>query len=79
MKSPGRKNEPEKDPDMLDEYDFRDAVVGKYAARYRAGSTVVVLDPDVAQVFTNSEKVNQALRRLIEHQAREAAGGKPGR
>jgi len=51
---------------MLDEYDFRGGVRGKYAARYAEGSNVVVLDPDVAQVFPDTESVNRALRALAE-------------
>jgi hypothetical protein len=54
------------DVDMLDEYDFRDGVRGKYASRYAEGTNVVVLSPDVAKVFPNSEAVNTALRKLIE-------------
>ena len=54
----------ERDPEMLDEYDFSNGVRGKYAGRFAKGSNVVVLDPDVAQVFTDSESVNQALRAL---------------
>lgn len=54
------------EPDMLDEYDFRGGVRGKYAARYAEGTNVVVLSPDVAKVFPNSESVNAALRKLIE-------------
>ena len=53
-------------PDMLDEYDFSDAVRGKYVERFAKGCNVVVLDPDVAEVFTDSESVNQALRALVE-------------
>lgn len=52
--------------DMLDEYDFSSGVRGKYAKRYAEGSNVVVLDPDVAEVFPNSESVNHALRALAE-------------
>jgi hypothetical protein len=63
------------DPDMLDEYDFSNGVRGKYADRFPKGSNVVVLDPDVARVFTDSESVNQALRALaeiIQHQSEKA-------
>ncbi len=59
------------DADMLDEYDFSGGVRGKYVDRFAEGSNVVVLDPDVARVFTDSESVNQALRALagiIQHQ-----------
>ena len=48
------------------EYDFRGGVRGKYVARYRAGTNVVVLDPDVAASFGTSEAVNRALRALLE-------------
>jgi|SRR6185503_14081917 hypothetical protein len=51
--------------EMLDEYDFSGGVRGKYVGRVSQGSNVVVLDPDVARVFTNSESVNQALRALV--------------
>jgi hypothetical protein len=65
----------ERDPDLLEEYDFSNGVRGKYAGRFAQGSNVVVLDPDVAQVFTDSESVNQALRALagiIQHQSEKA-------
>ncbi len=55
----------ESDEDMLDEYDFSGGVRGKYVERFPRGCNVVVLDPDVAQVFTDSESVNQALRALV--------------
>jgi hypothetical protein len=51
---------------MLDEYDFSGGVRGKYVGRFRKGCNVVVLEPDVAQVFPDSESVNQALRALAE-------------
>lgn len=59
-----QKESNERDPEMLDEYDFSGGVRGKYVDRFPKGSNVVVLDPDVAQVFTDSESVNQALRAL---------------
>jgi hypothetical protein len=54
----------EHEPEMLEEYDFSDGVRGKYADHFARGSHVVVLDPDVAQVFSDSESVNRALRAL---------------
>ena len=51
--------------EMLDEYDFSAGMRGKYVDRFSHGSNVVVLDPDVARVFTDSESVNQALRALV--------------
>ena len=56
--------EPE-DDDMLEEYDFSNGIRGKYVERFREGSNVVVLSPDVAEVFPDSESVNEALRTLI--------------
>lgn len=59
------------DPDMLPEYDFSEGVRGKYVGRFAEGCNVVVLEPDVARIFTDSESVNRALRALagiIQHQ-----------
>ena len=53
------------DDDMLPEYDFTGAVRGKYYERYRQGTNVVLLDPDVAAVFRDSAAVNDALRLLV--------------
>ncbi len=47
---------------MLPEYDFSQGIRGKYAVRYAAGTNVVVLSPDVAKLFPDSESVNRALR-----------------
>ncbi|MDH3727387.1 MAG: hypothetical protein OER77_07630 [Myxococcales bacterium] len=49
--------------EMRTEYDFSDAVRAKYADRFKEGSNVVVLDPDVAAVFPDSKAVNDALRK----------------
>ena len=57
--------ETRRDPDMLDEYDFSKGVCGKYAKSYALGTNVVILSPDVAEVFPNSESVNEALRLFI--------------
>ena len=59
--------EPNKEAvEMLDEYDFSQGVVGKYAKQYSEGTNIVLLDPDVAKVFPDSEAVNQALRALAQ-------------
>ena len=58
--------ETERDPDMLDDYDFSQGVRGKYVQRFAQGSNVVVLSPDVAEIFPDSESVNTALRLLVE-------------
>jgi len=51
--------------EMRPEYDFRGGVRGKYYKEYVKGTNVVLLEPDVAAVFHDSESVNQALRVLI--------------
>lgn len=56
--------------EMLDEYDFSQGVIGKYAKQYAQGTNIVVLDPDVARVFPDSAAVNQALRQIIEQRSR---------
>jgi hypothetical protein len=53
---------------MRDEYDFSQGQRGKYARRYTQGTNVVVLEPDVAKVFSNSKAVNVSLRRIIRQQ-----------
>jgi hypothetical protein len=53
--------------DLLPEYDFdySQARPNRFAGRMTADSIVVVLDPDVAEVFKTPEAVNRALRALI--------------
>ena len=50
--------------EILPEYDFSRSKPNKYAPRYAAGSVVVVLEPDVAAIFPDSVKANEALRTL---------------
>jgi len=57
--------------ELRPEYDLRellkDGVRGKYAERYKEGTNLVLLEPDVAKVFANNENaVNEALRLVIE-------------
>jgi hypothetical protein len=54
--------------DMRPEYDFasmKGGVRGKYAKRYRAGTNLVLLDPDLAEAFPTEAAVNDALRALL--------------
>ena len=59
----------EMEDELRPEYDLaellRGGARGKYVARYRAGSNVVVLAPDVAQAFPTEEAVNEALRLVV--------------
>ncbi|MCL6436465.1 MAG: hypothetical protein K6T90_20105 [Leptolyngbyaceae cyanobacterium HOT.MB2.61] len=48
--------------EMRPEYDFSGGVRGKYYEAYMQSSNVVVLDPDVAEIFRDSASVNEALR-----------------
>jgi hypothetical protein len=58
-------NDPIVDDEMRAEYDLRGGIRGKYYKQYMEGTNVVLLDPDVAAVFRDSDSVNQALRVLI--------------
>jgi hypothetical protein len=55
--------------DLRPEYDLRalmkEGVRGKYAERYRAGTNLVLLDPDVAKAFPDEKSVNDALRLVV--------------
>jgi hypothetical protein len=51
--------------EMRPEYDFRGGVRGKYLARYKASTHLVVLDPDVSLAFPNAAAVNEALPVLV--------------
>jgi hypothetical protein len=58
--------------EILPEYSLKGAVRGKYAARYAEGTNVVLLDEDVAELFPDSESVNQALREFAESRGKSA-------
>ncbi len=60
--------ENEMEDELRPEYNFAQmegGVRGKYVERYRTGTNLVLLDPDVAQAFPNAQAVNDALRLLI--------------
>jgi hypothetical protein len=57
---------PRKADELRPEYDFSGGVRGKHHLAYKAGTNVVVLDPDVAEAFPNSSSVNRALRLPLE-------------
>ncbi|MGL5792988.1 MAG: hypothetical protein ACRC06_01015 [Waterburya sp.] len=61
--------ENEMEDELRSEYDFfqmKEGVRGKYVDRYRAGTNLVLLDPDVAEAFPDDASVNEALRLLIQ-------------
>ena len=62
------KNNKEPEDDLRPEYDFsklKGRVRGKYVERYREGTNLVLLDPDVAAAFPDAKAVNDALRLLL--------------
>lgn len=54
------------DDDLRPEYDLsqllKGGTRGKYAERFKAGTNLVLLEPDVASAFPTDESVNAALR-----------------
>lgn len=57
-----------KTDELLTEYKREDlgvGVRGKYFKDYNKGTNLVLLNPDVAKIFTSDEAVNEALRSLI--------------
>ena len=51
--------------EMRPEYDLRGGIRGKYFQRYRQGTNIVLLEPDIAEAFHDSETVNLALRQFL--------------
>ena len=51
---------------------IRSGIRGKYAKRFREGSNVVIIDPDLSDAFPNSKAVNEALRDYLASQERAA-------
>lgn len=60
----------ETEDEVRPEYDLtqllKHAVRGKYAARYKAGTNLVLLAPDVASAFPDEQSVNDALRLVMQ-------------
>jgi hypothetical protein len=50
---------------MRAEYDFSKGVRGKYAHQFKQGTNVIVLAPEIAEVFPDSASVNDALKALV--------------
>lgn len=63
-KKVGTAGPPEDRDTMRAEYDFSGAVRGVTASRYAEGTNVVVIDPDLRDVFPDSISVNETLRAL---------------
>jgi alpha-beta hydrolase superfamily lysophospholipase len=64
-----KKEVDELEDELRPEYDFskmEGGVRGKYVERYRAGTNLVLLDPDIARAFPTDASVNEALRLLLQ-------------
>ena len=53
--------------------DFGDGVRGKYYEDYKAGTNLVLLNPDVAVMFPDEKAVNDALRSIIKQRKKQTA------
>ena len=72
MKMPDNREIDEQD-DLRPEYEealltklLKNGVRGKYVDRYRQGTNLVKLAPDIAAAFHTEQSVNEALRGLLE-------------
>ncbi len=66
------KAEDEADDDLRSEYDasvLTGGVRGKYLERFRAGTNLALLAPEVRAAFPTDEAVNRALRSLMQAQS----------
>jgi hypothetical protein len=62
--------------DLRPEYDLsqlKGGVRGKYYRQAMAGTNLMLIEPELAEIFPDSESVNRALRFLVE--TAEAAAG----
>ena len=67
MKANDRKRKTNSERDtMRPEYDFSKGARGKHYLRYREGTNVVVLEPDVAAEFRTADEVNETLRAVAD-------------
>ena len=65
--------------EMRPEYDFSKLkLVGRgiYAKRYRSGTNIVLLDPDIRAAFPDDESVNEALRVIAKAAKQQASRAK---
>jgi hypothetical protein len=64
-----KKNVDELEDELRPEYNFSamgNGVRGKYVDRYRVGTNLVLLDPEIAKAFPTDASVNEALRLLLQ-------------
>jgi hypothetical protein len=76
-----KKEVDELEDELRPEYDFAKmagGVRGKYVERYRTGTNLVLLDPDIAQAFPTDASVNEALRLLLQIAQRQQPNNSVG-
>jgi hypothetical protein len=64
--------------DVRPEYDFasmKGGVRGKYAKRFREGTNIVLIDPEMAEAFPTQASVNEALRGVLNTARAVRSGG----
>ena len=65
-----KKSNDEQNDDLRPQYDLgqllKTGVQGKYAERFREGTNLVLLAPDVAEAFPTAEAVNETLRMVLQ-------------
>jgi hypothetical protein len=64
-----KKEVDELEDELRPEYDFSQmagGIRGKYVEKYRAGTNLVLLEPDISQAFPTDASVNEALRLLLQ-------------
>ena len=59
--------------------ELKGGVRGKYYRRYRGGTNLVLLDPDVADAFPDAKAVNEALRVLVNVAGKRIRGRRRGK
>jgi len=68
--------------DLRPEYDLselKDGVRGKYYKRVIAGTNLVLIEPDLAKVFPDTDSVNRALRLLLNTASAATARSRRGK
>jgi hypothetical protein len=64
-----KKKTTELNDELRPEYDLKSllksGVRGKYTKKYRVGTNLILLEPDVAKAFPNEKAVNEALRLVM--------------
>ena len=63
-----RKSDQTPNDDVHPQYDFasmKRGVRGKYVRRFRTGTNIVLLEPEIAEAFPTDDAVNEALRGIL--------------